>query len=337
MARNTLFFDATGQPVYLEGMYPGSACFLCVSGPSLLTFNLSELRRPGIVSMGLNNSPTAHAKACGDALQAWRPQLWTMTDDVASFVRSIYLDPKIIKFMPEGKPNDILFDSDKWAFTKTKVRECPGVFYYRRNNRFNANTYLTEPTINWGNHEDTCHCGWMRPAKKEGVKRVKVCEKCKQPFGVMGGGRSVMLAAIRILYALGFRTVFIVGCDMKMEEGKQNYAFEQARHAGSVKSNNKTYALLNKRFDLLRPIFDKAGFRVYNCLETSGLRSFPYVPFNEAIDFALEGFPDVTKERTEGLYDRKRNDKQKAEAKNLSEKADAPSFAELLERVRRVE
>ena len=332
---NPLFRDAIGNPVYLEGMYAGGAAFLCVSGPSLLTYNLAQLRLPGIVSMGINNSPAAHAKECGDALNAWRPQLWVMTDDVASFVQSIYLDPKIIKLLPEGKSEHKLFDSDKWAFTETRVKDCPGVFYYRRNNWFQASQYLTEPTVNWGNHEDRCHCGWQRPGKAKGTKRVKVCEQCKANFNTMGGGRSVMLAAIRILYALGIRTLFIVGWDMKMAEGQQNYACEQERHTGSINSNTKTYGLLNLRFDQLKPHFAKAGFKVYNCLETSGLRSFPFVPFNEAVDFALKGFPDVTKERTTGLYDRKRNEKLAKEAAAKLGAGDRVGFAELLARVKR--
>lgn len=332
----TLFSDRHGQPAYLEGMYAGAPAFLVCSGPSLLQNDVERLRLPGVLSMGVNNSPTSHAKACGDALRAWRPQLWTMTDDVASFVRSIYLDPKIIKFLPEGKTGHALFNSDTWAFTEEKVKDCPGVFFYRRNNLFRPEHYLAEETVNWGNHEDICFCGWRRPPKVDGKQKVKTCEKCKRGFGEFGGGRSVMLAAVRILYALGVRTIFLLGCDFKMELGRANYAFEQDRHKGSVTGNNKTYQLLDMRFKALAPHFDKAGLKVYNCFEHSGLRAFAYVPFAEALDFCLKGFPDVAKERTAGLYDRKMLEKKAREAQAKQEKRERPSFEELMRRVKRV-
>ncbi len=296
----TLFSRADHAPLPLENIFNGWPAFLVVSGPSLNELNHAEMNRPGILTLGVNNSP-----------KVFRPNLWTMTDDVHSFIRSIWLDPNILKFVPEGKPRERLFDSDAWKVTNTRVDQCPSVVYFKRNNKFNPATFLTEPTFNWGNHEDNCHCGHVRPDRKtrkaDKSKDWSTCPKCGAKD--RWGSRSVMLVAVRLLYALGVRTVFLAGCDFKMAEGVSNYAFEQERAPGSVKGNNSTYRMMNLRFQQLRPVFEKAGLKVYNTNAKSGLKAFDYVPYNEAIQFCLKDFPNVETERTAGLYDRKANEK----------------------------
>lgn len=282
MLSKAMFYNASELPVNLEGTYNNSSVFLILSGPSLNTNDLSKLRQPGIVTFGVNNTP-----------KVFRPDMWTMVDDPSNFLFSIWRDPGITKFVPITKTDHKLFDTVNWKDTNVKVKDCPGMIYHYRNEHFNADTYLTEDTINWGNHKD------------------------------FGGGRSVMMSAIRIIHLLGFKKVFLLGADFKMELGKQNYAWTQDRTKSSVNNNNSTYKLMNERFDLLRPKFEADSFFVFNCNPDSGLKSFPFISFDDALKNALDDFPDTSIERAEGTYERRSNDKKEIEKKAIKKELDS--------------
>jgi hypothetical protein len=130
-----------------------------------------------------------------------------------------------------------------------------------------------------------------------------------------GGKRSVMLIAMKMLYYLGIRKVFLLGCDFNMS-ADSTYHFKQERHASSVRGNNSTYEELCHRFEQLKPIFDKLGYQVFNCNADSNLKVFPFVSFEDAI--ASVDFPDVVSERTDGLYDREYNLRNGLKSKDIS-------------------
>lgn len=268
-----LFFTQDHHPLWISDMYRGRSAFLILGGPSFASLDHNLLRQPGIVTMGVNNSP-----------KSFRPNLWTSVDSPAHFIKSIWLDPLIQKFVPICHHNKQIFDSNKWAFDDLKVGDCPNTVYYKRNEKFKAKQFLWEDCFNWGNHKK------------------------------FGGGRSIMHVAIRILFNLGFRKVYLLGCDFKMDE-KTKYHFDQDRVTGSINGNNSTYLKLNDRFTELRPIFEKENFFVYNCYKDSGLTAFDHIDYKEAIRRVVSEFDniDVKKERTAGLYDT--DDKEKREGK----------------------
>jgi hypothetical protein len=287
-----MLFTRDGHNMFMGDMYRGAAAFLVLGGPSLLDLNLDMLRHPGVLTMGVNNS-----------VKTFRPNLWMCVDNPQSFIQSIWMDPTITKFVPYASAEKKLFDNNNWEMTEMVVGQCPNVFYYRRNEHFQAEQFLLEDTFNWGNHSNLCHCGYWRPDHKKAGKKVTVCPECGQrEFG----SRSVFLPAIRMLYFLGVRTVFLLGCDFKMEMGKKNYHFDQDRSKGSVRGNNSSYKMLQKRFSELKPIFEKLGFCVFNCNPESHLEVFPKVAFTDAVRVATAAMPDTENERTDGLYDRKK-------------------------------
>ena len=264
---SSLLCRENDDPVNIENLYKGYSAFLICGGPSFAKLDHFKLRQPGVLTLAVNN-----------AAKTFRPNLWTCVDNPDHFIRSIWLDPTILKFVPIEHANKQIFNSDQWTWTSHKVSQCPSVVYYRRNEQFQADTFLAEDTINWGNHRK------------------------------YGGGRSVMLPAIRILHYLGIRRVFLLGVDMRMDE-KNKYHFKQDRSASSIKGNNSTYEKLNRWFGQLRPIFEAQGYYIYNCNSASALTCFDYIPFAEAIKFVVEqwGNIDVTSERTEGLYDQRKS------------------------------
>ena len=268
-----LLFNAQGTMVNMENIYQGCSAFLVGGGPSFLKVKREQLTLPGCLTMAMNNAP-----------KSIRPDLWVCIDDPSHFLRSIWLDPKILKFTPVSHAGRPIFDGDSWKFLDRTAGQCPNTLFFRRNDHFDHTTYLHEDSINWGNHRRH------------------------------GGGRSVLLAAIRLLHHLGIRQVFLLGVDMKMDPN-YTYHFPQARHRASIDCNRKTYKLLQERFDLLQPLFLEAEFHVFNCNPDSELKSFPFLPFDEAVARCREGLPpDLAEERTEGLYDRKKTGRSKPPA-----------------------
>jgi hypothetical protein len=258
-----LIFSSAGHSMWFGDMYRGRYGFLILGGPSFKELNHDLLNQPGILTMGVNNSP-----------KTFRPDLWTSVDNPTHFIKSIWLDPKIMKFVPLCYSTHTIFDNEKWIPTDTTVGDCPNVWFFRRNATFNHKQFLFEDTFNWGNDKDH------------------------------GGARSVMLVAIRLMYYLGVRNLFLLGCDFHMDENTK-YHFEQDRSRGSINGNNSTYKTLIERFTQLKPTFDEVGFNIYNCNRKSGLKVFPFVDYNEAINIAKGEMPeDITNERTSGLYDR---------------------------------
>src|SRR5574343_1479552 len=79
-----MFFTQDHHPLPLMDTYRGRSVFLVCGGPSLLTLDYARLKDPGIITMGLNNSPPTV-----------RPNLWCSVDSPDHWIRSIWLDPTI--------------------------------------------------------------------------------------------------------------------------------------------------------------------------------------------------------------------------------------------------
>jgi hypothetical protein len=189
----------------------------------------------------------------------FRPRAWCCVDDPGKFVKSTYDDPAVLKCIP-------------WRW-HGKI-SGPGTVYYRRNEAFDPDRYLFEDTVNWG------------------------CSDKRADLNGDKGGRSVLLAALKILYVLGFRRVYLLGVDFAMNR-RQPYSFSEKLKRSEIVANLTTYQILNRRFDALRPRFDAAEFRVYNCNNASRCRSFEFAELETVID--LDG---LISEKTEGLYRR---------------------------------
>lgn len=289
-----MFFSADAHNLWIGDTYRGRSAFLICGGPSFAKLDHSKLRQPGIITLGVNNSP-----------KTFRPNLWCSVDSPHNFIRSIWLDPQVQKFVPLDHTEKKLFDSDSWKQMDVKVRDCPNVVYFRRNEHFQAKQWLTESSFNWGD---------VGKPKQKDIDSGKA----KLDPNRMYGGRSVMLPALRILFLLGFRRVYLLGCDFKMDE-QNKYHFDQDRAAGSIGGNNDTYQRLGERFKMLRPLFEREGFHIFNCNPDSNLKAFDHVPFDKAVAEVVKEFGvDTKNERTEGLYDREAKER---EAKKLAKVA----------------
>jgi len=271
------FYSSEGNVDYASvGNYRGAHAFLICGGPSFGDLDHSKLKN--CLTMGLNNS-----------VKTYRPDLWTCVDDPSRFLKSIWLDPKIHKFVPFDHTESELWDNtvNNWGplldqenkKKVIKVRQCPNITYVRRNEKFEPSRWLFEYTFNWGDHSK-----W-------------------------GGGRSVMLVALKLLFVLGVRNVYLLGCDLLMDESHK-YHFDENRDNGAQKCNMNTYKkMIEEYFPKLKPYFDNAGFNVFNCNPNSRLKVFPHISYDEAIKRAIENI-GIEEEISCGMY-RKYGDKKR--------------------------
>tara|TARA_R110002072_G_C7976780_1_gene535572 strand:- start:7242 stop:9077 length:1836 start_codon:yes stop_codon:yes gene_type:complete len=281
-----MLFTRDGHNVFLGDMYRGQSAFLVCGGPSLDSHDLTLLNSRGVLTFGVNNAATVV-----------RPNLWCCVDDPTHFADAIWYDPGITKFVPlchMEKKFVVRDEVGDLVESRELVGDMPAVFGYRRNESFVAEQWMHEDTFNWGNHG-----------------------KLVDAYGNKGS-RSVMYVAIRMLYFLGVRRIYLIGCDFRMKSGGKNYAFDQDRTDSSVKGNNSIYRILNERFKKLNPHFDDAGLQIWNCTPDSGLTAFPYMDYEAAIAKATSLIP--SKIETSGLYDRQARERAKEKERRSEEK-----------------
>lgn len=241
LGTSPMFFRRNGMSVDLVNLYEGKSIFLICNGPSMNDIDLSVLKKPGITTFGINNG--------GHLI---RPNFWTCVDDPTRFMRSIWEDPTITKIVPQAHFEKSLFDDKEDKVIDRLVGDCPNVYGFRRNEKFIADDFFFESTINWGNHKDH------------------------------GGGRSVMISSLRLCHLLGFKNVYLVGCDFQMSETKK-YFFNEERKKGAINNNNDSYKKMTQMFKELKPIMDNLGFNVYNTNRNSKLDVFDFVDLDDAI------------------------------------------------------
>lgn len=258
-----MFFTRFGSEIDLVGQYHGASIFFICNGPSVVNSGYD---------LSLLKKPGIMTYGINNGPRTVRPNLWSCVDDPARFSFSIWNDPCITKIVPFSFAEKNIFDNEKWEMSTKKVQDCPNVIYIRRNEKMEYKRFLKELSFNWGNHKD------------------------------FGGGRSVMLMSLKIMFLLGFRKVYLLGADFNMSE-TQTYHFDEQRSKGAVHGNMSTYdKLQNEYFPKLKPHFDAEGFHVYNLNPNSKLKVFDFANYNDAIKEASKELGDVDNERTWGMY-----------------------------------
>jgi len=95
-----------------------------------------------------------------------------------------------------------------------------------------------------------------------------------QWHNVLGSGyRTSMIDAMRVLFLLGIRTIYLFGVDF-FQSTDHGYHHAAPGFEERIESNNRIYRNLTARFALLRPLMEAAGLFVYNCNPTSRLTAF---------------------------------------------------------------
>ena len=249
--------DRSGRVGGMAGLYYGADIYLLLGGPSVKSLELSLLDKRGVISMAVNNAALTH-----------RTQMFICGDPPRKFHDAIWRDPGILCFLPKPKLWNEIYErrpSGRIDSAYEQVKYQPGVVGFERNTFFNPPTFLSEPTINWGNSR-RAHNDW-------------------EPV------LSTMFAALKMCYWLGAFRVFLLGCDWKWDYSAQPYHFPMTRGANVYASNNASYQKMTPMMEALKPVFDAAGFEVWNCNKDSGLTVFPFMSFGDAIESTTQIIP----------------------------------------------
>lgn len=262
-----------------EGTMHGGAGFIIGGGPSFTDEQAKLLSQRGIWSMAINNA------ACHPL---HRPNAMVCADPPNKFHDGIWRDPGIMKFVPipklRGGRGSLRAQRGDGTFYKPgmSVVDCPNVWGFLRRNWCEADeSFFTDTGAAWGN----LAAGVLRTGRAKGV--------------------CTLLLAIRLMYWLGFRTIYLVGVDFKMSE-QAGYFYPQARDADAVTSNMDLYSVIR---DLLaeiknKGIFEAFGLKVVNCNPESALDIFEHSPIDEAVSWALKEFPQQPW-KMQGWYEKK--------------------------------
>jgi hypothetical protein len=97
------FFSRDGATINLVGSLPGASAFLIGGGPSLSGLAINSLE--SVWAMTLNNGPTT-----------LRSRANCTVDEPGRFSLSIWLDPKVMKFVPMAH-----FEKPLWDNRRLKV------------------------------------------------------------------------------------------------------------------------------------------------------------------------------------------------------------------------
>lgn len=258
----------------LRNLLSGRPSFLVCGGSSARQLDLSKIEQRGVWSLAVNNM-AGH----------FRPSSFICSDPPSKFHHGIWLDPTVMKFIPipkfkggranlRRKLDDGTFETLEVDGKKITTREAPNTWGFERRSWLSLDeSFFIEPSAAWGNH-------------RSGVTRTGLNKTV-----------NTTLLGLRLLYYLGSRRIYLVGVDFLMDPSAgltDNYAFGEDREAGAVRSNNNQFAIVNDWLCKLQGngVFDKFGLEIYNCNSNSGLRAFPHVPFDDAVEDTLNGFPD---------------------------------------------
>jgi len=199
----------------------------------------------------------------------FRSSLWIAQDSPHRFMPSIWHDPKMMKFTKLEHSHSPISETVSTDPRPTIVGDCPNVFFYRVSKRFRREQWATRRSADWG-------CTWKGKARG-----------------------STLVAAIHVLFKLGFRTLYLLGADFNMSASR-NYFFAEQHIRQVVDENNELYVALRELFVELGPVFREHGLMIYNCTEGSHLDVFPHLGLAEAVSRHAISL-DAT---TEGMYRR---------------------------------
>lgn len=175
-----------------------------------------------------------------NAVISYRSDLWLGVDPPRRFVRWLWTDTSIQKFTPQrhrGKP--IAGDPP------TLAGDCPSTFFYRQNQWFKREQMFAphDPLI-WDNRNGH-------------------------------GCRTSLMDAIRVLYLLGVRRIYLFGVDF-YQSSDHTYHYPKRPGRRNIDYNNNLYKWMSKRFARLRPLMEEAGLNILNCNPRSRLEVFDF-------------------------------------------------------------
>ena len=270
----SFLFDHEAKPTdAFRGVHKHTPAFLVCGGPSMRDFNWPLLEQPGILTASLNNAPLTKCYQTHDLRDVFRPSLWFSVDKPQTFHEAILKDPAVAKFFKIKFRKAHKFRTwhkGHWQAASNyfggKLNECPNMWYYQHCKSQSVDEFLRLPSPTW----------WANPH------------------------RSVMFVAIRVLFYMGIRRIYLLGCDFKQEAGASSYGFDDPMPLNRASYNTQKLRGLDDVFSKLRPHFEEYGLQVLNCTPGGHLHAFGRVSVKDAIADAQRYLPQSVSAK--GLY-----------------------------------
>jgi hypothetical protein len=213
------------------------AAFLIGRGWSATREKREKVANSGIPAMAVNDYPKGGPK----------PEYWCAGDGPSLYGNRIWDDPDVMKFTPYAHTKVARPREDAFEPVQTPVDATNSHFFHKVNDLLSMDEWLHVPYISWG----TTVFGPDVPPQ----------------FHKEGAARSSMVIGMRLLWHLGYRRVYLLGCDCTPHHHPApNY-----------------WKVMFHFIDQLRPVFDRWHYKVYQTNPDSHLRTFEFIDFDEAI------------------------------------------------------
>jgi len=103
--------------------------------------------------------------------------------------------------------------------------------------------------------------------------------------------KNVFILALQLLYRLGFTTIYLVGCEFKIEKDHQ-YCYDTDLRQDQIEYTSRTYDSAIRQVRDILPHASGVGFRIISCTPDSRINSVvPYVDLESAIKEEMSKIP----------------------------------------------
>lgn len=103
--------------------------------------------------------------------------------------------------------------------------------------------------------------------------------------------KNTFYIAMQLLYRLGFRKIYLVGCKFDIE-GKKQYAYDTKLDKDAVNWNKRTYNQVVENMIKIKSHFEQKDLELISCTPGSPLNEhFKTMSFEEAVEDTLKDFP----------------------------------------------
>ena len=213
------------------------AAFLLGRGWSATLEKLKYIAAVGISVMAVNDYPKDGPK----------PRYWCTGDPPHYFSERVWTDAEVMKFCGLHNRNSLRPRDGAYEPARL-VKDAPNTFFFHQaTDEMDVDHWLFHPFIAWGS--------------------TIGCEGGPKQLYAHGAARSSMLIGLKLLWFLGYRRVYLIGCDC-------------AGHAHPAPEYWNTIFHLMRE---LAPGFKRWGFHVVQTNDAAHLRCFDFMDFDDAL------------------------------------------------------
>lgn len=242
-----IFFLATKRDTRLKqykNKHLNKRCFVIGLGPSLKISDLETLRSHNEVCFSVNRIYELYSKT------KWRPDYYYISDKTATTSET----KDNIENMLHSKESDVLYSQYSFREMPAEAVACKV---------FNVYTPLHN-------------------TKNRFLKQFdKPCEFSTNAYKRIYDGMSCILAVIQLAYFMGFKEVYLLGCDCGSSNGEEYGEGLKKRDRSYYNAKDSNMLLEDYEFfanDMKRK---KIDMKVYNATRGGALESFERVNFDE--------------------------------------------------------